>query len=89
MESKDVTLETVEKAEVRAGTPAALTEEEQRLQRKLKWKLDLIILPLLSTVYFFAQMVRAEQSRHSELVLTSYRVDPILVMLKSWAWTRN
>ncbi len=57
MEPKDVTLETIEKAETQAGTPAALTEEELQLQRKLKWKMDLIILPLLSTVYFFAQMV--------------------------------
>lgn len=25
--------------------------------RKLKWKLDLFILPLISSVYFFASMV--------------------------------
>lgn len=25
--------------------------------RKLKWKLDLLILPLISSVYFFASMV--------------------------------
>ncbi|KAJ9617229.1 hypothetical protein H2200_000950 [Cladophialophora chaetospira] len=60
MEGKDVALETVEKAEAPTGTPAALTEEELQLQRKLKWKMDLIILPLLSTVYFFAQMGRSD-----------------------------
>lgn len=26
--------------------------------RRLKWKLDLFILPLISSVYFFASMVR-------------------------------
>ncbi len=57
MEAKDATLETVEKAEAPLETPTALTEDELQLQRKLKWKMDLIILPLLSTVYFFAQMV--------------------------------
>ncbi len=29
----------------------------RQTERKLKWKIDLIILPLLSTVYFLAQMV--------------------------------
>lgn len=33
--------------------------EAQRLERRLKWKLDLIILPLLSSVYFFASMVES------------------------------
>lgn len=33
------------------------TQKRQALERRVKWKLDLIILPLLSTVYFLAQMV--------------------------------
>ena len=31
---------------------------DPKLERRLKWKLDLFILPLLSSVYFFASMVR-------------------------------
>ena len=31
--------------------------ENEQLERRLKWKLDLIILPILSTIYFFAAMV--------------------------------
>ena len=31
--------------------------ETLRLERKLKWKLDLFILPLISMVYFFSFMV--------------------------------
>lgn len=77
MESKEVSLETVEKAEAEAGTPAALTEEERQLQRKLKWKMDLIILPLLSTVYFFAQMVTEGLLKCVVQILTLRRVDLI------------
>ena len=45
-----------EKADVdAAGVP--LDPEARRLEKKLKLKLDLIILPLISMVYFFAQMV--------------------------------
>ena len=32
-------------------------EVDPALERKLKWKLDLFILPLISSVYFFAAMV--------------------------------
>ena len=31
---------------------------DPKLERRLKWKLDLFILPLISSVYFFASMVR-------------------------------
>ena len=39
------------------GTGIPSDPETQRLKKKLKLKLDLIILPLISMVYFFAQMV--------------------------------
>jgi hypothetical protein len=39
-----------------AGIP--LDPETRRREKKLKWKLDLFILPLVSLVYFFASMVR-------------------------------
>lgn len=34
-----------------------LSPEEKRAERKLVWKLDLILLPLLSLMYFLASMV--------------------------------
>ncbi|KAH8812947.1 major facilitator superfamily domain-containing protein [Xylogone sp. PMI_703] len=34
--------------------------EMKALERKLKWKLDLFILPLISAVYFFASMGRSD-----------------------------
>ncbi|KIW92662.1 uncharacterized protein Z519_06509 [Cladophialophora bantiana CBS 173.52] len=57
---KDISLETVERAEGQMGLSTPLTEDERRCERKLKMKLDFIILPLLSTVYFFAQMGRSD-----------------------------
>ncbi len=45
-----------ETARVDAGG-IPLDEETRRLEKKLKWKLDLYILPLLTLVYFFATMV--------------------------------
>lgn len=60
METKEVSTENVEKAETRANLAAELTEDERKLQRKLKLKLDFLILPLLATIYFFAQMVRLD-----------------------------
>jgi hypothetical protein len=71
MEAKEVTLETAEMAESLGGQSPALTEEELRLQRKLKWKMDLIILPLLATVYFFAQMVSSACPWETSRVLTN------------------
>jgi hypothetical protein len=35
-------------------------EGDVALERKLKWKLDLFILPLISIVYFFSAMVSRE-----------------------------
>ncbi|KAJ5648024.1 hypothetical protein N7490_004396 [Penicillium lividum] len=37
------------------GTTVSLSNH-----RKLKWKLDLVILPLISSVYFFASMGRSD-----------------------------
>ena len=41
---------------------APLDPETLRLEQKLKWKLDLYILPLLSMVYFFASMVKPPEA---------------------------
>jgi len=40
-----------------AATAVAPTAEERKRERKLKWKLDLYILPFLSLIYLLAQMV--------------------------------
>ncbi|KEF63446.1 uncharacterized protein A1O9_01424 [Exophiala aquamarina CBS 119918] len=37
-----------------------LTAEERQRERRVKWKIDLLILPLLSTVYFLASMGRSD-----------------------------
>jgi hypothetical protein len=37
-----------------------LTVDERQRERKVKWKIDLMILPLLSTVYFLASMVQSQ-----------------------------
>jgi len=52
-----------DKTEVQVIEEGQIFEETQdpvakELERKLKWKLDLFILPLISAVYFFASMVR-------------------------------
>lgn len=62
MEAKEISTENVEKAETRTSLATELTGEELRLQRKLKLKLDFLILPLLATIYFFAQMVRSDSN---------------------------
>lgn len=36
---------------------AEVQEIDPKLSRRVKWKLDIFILPLLSSVYFFATMV--------------------------------
>lgn len=57
-------------------TGAQVTEEPQdpetiRLERNLKWKLDLFILPLIACVYFFASMVRSNLCRSFSRVSTN------------------
>ena len=64
MDAKDLSSEMVEKAETRTRAPAELSEADRQIQRKLRWKMDLIVLPLLSTVYFLASMVRANIQYH-------------------------
>lgn len=57
--SKDnASLQAVEFIERTTNLDVELTAEERQRERKLKWKVDLTILPLLVTVYFVAQMVR-------------------------------
>jgi hypothetical protein len=43
-----------------------------RLLSRVKWKLDLFILPIISIVYFFAQMVRTNGSHVMVLYTTGY-----------------
>lgn len=40
-------------------------EENKRIECRLKWKLDLFILPTLSLVYFLASMVGSLYSQES------------------------
>lgn len=95
MESKEVTLETVEQAkdhgQPRGQLAPPLTEHERQLERKLKWKLDLVILPLLATVYFLAQMVGGGVD--FPIVLSSAdrssRAGRTWEMPKSQEWTKN
>ncbi len=91
MEAKDVELETLEYTEGQPTFSAQLTDDERQLQPKLKWKLDLIILPLVSTVYFLAQMVRANKDLVGRGFLLTHtpRVDLISAMPKSQEWTKT
>ena len=57
MDTKDLTLEAVEFAEGPARNNVQLTDDERHRERRVKWKIDLIVLPLLATVYFLATMV--------------------------------
>ncbi|KUJ07763.1 MFS general substrate transporter [Mollisia scopiformis] len=56
-------LEKVEAAPIKSSI---FTQEDdlgaKRLERRLKWKLDLFILPLVSMVYFFASLGRSDLS---------------------------
>jgi len=56
---EDVELKT---SSLKDENPVAVSDiptdpETLRLERKLKWKIDLFILPLISMVYFFSFMV--------------------------------
>ena len=55
----------------------------RKVERRLKWKLDLTVLPLLSTVYFLAQMVCDLLIRIGQSMLPRVRDEPILVMQRS------
>lgn len=53
---------TVEKLEMQVGVEGiAQTDEERqaeaRLEQRLKWKIDLVILPLLALAYFLSSLV--------------------------------
>lgn len=56
MDNKDVSLESVEDSRLQRNDSTLL--EDRRRERKIKLKLDFIVLPLLATVYFLASMVR-------------------------------
>lgn len=49
-------------------------EAEARLERRLKWKIDLVILPLLALAYFLASMV-------SIFMFTTYPVCQLIVFI--------
>ncbi len=61
VESKVHDLEMLDKDVTNNNFEITLTpeesEEEARLEKRLKWKLDLVILPLLATTYFLSSMV--------------------------------
>jgi len=58
-DSKDNgSLQAVEIIERTTNLDIELIAEERQQERKLKWKIDFTILPLLVTIYFVAQMVR-------------------------------
>lgn len=60
MMSESVQCKESEEVQAHHGHEEVHTENDIPLSkhRKLKWKLDLFILPLISSVYFFASMVR-------------------------------
>ena len=90
MEEKNTSVDTIEKARGSTCLSDPLTETQRQLQRKVKWKLDLLILPLLSTIYFFASMVRGDPCLSPAHPGTDIcRVDLTLAMLRSWEWTLN
>ena len=39
------------------SVPELVSEADRRMIRRVKWKTDLIILPLLVSIHFLAQMV--------------------------------
>jgi hypothetical protein len=45
------------KLESSVSTHEIRQDVDPAFTRKLKWKLDLLVLPLISSVYFFASMV--------------------------------
>lgn len=55
MDHKDITLESVEDS--RSQRNDSMLLEDRKRERKIKLKLDFIVLPLLATVYFLASMV--------------------------------
>ncbi len=91
MENK-VVLESVERSDQHSNalTPE-LADEDRKKERKLKFKLDFIILPLLATVYFLASMVSPGCIGISPFqhLLMAVRVEQTWAMRKSQAWTPN
>lgn len=57
-----------------------LTADERQHERKVKWKIDLMILPLLSTVYFLASMVQSQD----ELLLPAKMLTRSKGSFRSW-----
>ena len=55
---KEQTVEMIEGVTAFGEHGPKLTPEERQRERRVKWKIDLMILPLLSTIYFLASMVR-------------------------------
>ncbi|KAJ9646020.1 hypothetical protein H2204_000682 [Knufia peltigerae] len=58
MDHKDITLESVEDS--RSQRNDSMLLEDRKRERKIKLKLDFIVLPLLATVYFLASMGRSD-----------------------------
>lgn len=54
------TIEKVTPVVITGGTQLALSEQDQRKARRLTWKLDLWILPVLTIIYLLAAMDRSD-----------------------------
>lgn len=60
---KEQAVEMIEGVPAFSERGLKLTPEERQRERRVKWKIDLLILPLLSTVYFLASMVYHKMNR--------------------------
>ena len=53
-------IEHYDEMPIEGGAEATIID--QKAENKLKWKIDLIILPALSSIYFFASIVSTHMS---------------------------
>lgn len=87
---KELVLETMQSVPSSEEPQGILTDEQiddaidPALERRVRWKLDLTILPLLTSVQFLAQMVRMPSEPKDETNNTS-RLNLIWEMPKSLA----
>lgn len=61
----------------RMETQSELGRETRNIETRVKRKIDFLILPLLSSVYFLAQMVSLHSIGDQTRADTPFRVDPI------------
>jgi hypothetical protein len=61
----------------RMETQSELGRDTRKIETRVKRKIDFLILPLLSSVYFLAQMVSLHSIGDQTRADTPFRVDPI------------